>query len=145
VFEYEADPRQAEKILTELGFENCKGASTPAVRHSIDLINTDEAIENSQVTRFRAVAARGRYLAADRPEYQYSANGICRFMAEPTEMIVEAFNRLGRYPAKHLRLVCFLNFQDMVDGWDVHMDTDQAGCLRTRRSPSGGCVLAGSH
>ena len=34
-FEYEADPRQAEKVIQELGLEKCKGVATPAFRHSI--------------------------------------------------------------------------------------------------------------
>ena len=30
--EYKADPRQAEKLIQELGLENCKGVSTPATK-----------------------------------------------------------------------------------------------------------------
>ncbi len=35
-------------------------------------------------------------------------------------------------------------FQE-ADGIQVHSDTDWAGCPRTRKSTSGGCVMLGSH
>ena len=36
-------------------------------------------------------------------------------------------------------------FQDEMKELDVHVDTDHAGCLRTRKSTSGGCIMAGKH
>ena len=36
-------------------------------------------------------------------------------------------------------------FQESVEGVDVYGDTDRAGCLRTRKSTSGGFVLVGTH
>jgi len=142
--EYEADPRQAEKIIEELGLEECKGVAPPAVRQPIEAINKDEPIPENEFTRFRAIAARGNYMSADRPECQFAAKEICRFMAEPTKLSVEALKRLGRYLVKYPRLVFVYPFQD-IDGIDVYVDTDHAGCLRTRKSTSGGCVMAGSH
>ena len=35
--------------------------------------------------------------------------------------------------------------QQSVDGVDVYTDTDWAGCPKTRKSTSGGCVMLGSH
>ena len=32
-----------------------------------------------------------------------------------------------------------------LDTIDVYSDTDWAGCIRTRKSTSGGCVMLGSH
>jgi len=103
--EYEADPRQAGKIIEELGLDECKGVATPAVRQSIETINKDEPIPDGEFTRFRAIAARGNYLSADRPECQFAAKEICRFMSEATKLSVEALKRLGRYLVKYPRLV----------------------------------------
>ena len=33
----------------------------------------------------------------------------------------------------------------VADHIDVYSDTDWAGCIRTRKSTSGGCVMLGSH
>jgi len=143
--EYEADPRQAEKVIQELGLEGCKGVATPAVGHSFEEIRKDEPIDQSQMTNSRALAARCNHLSADRPECQFSAKEVCRFMSEPTKMSVEALKRIGKYLTKYPRLVYHYPFQDGVDGVDVYVDTGHAGCLRTRVSTSGGCVLVGSH
>jgi len=47
--EYEADPRQAEKIIQELGLEDCKAVATPAVRQSMEHINKDEPIADHTI------------------------------------------------------------------------------------------------
>ena len=66
-------------------------------------------------------------------------------MAEPTALSAEALKRLGRYLVKFPRLVYHYPFQEEVKELDVYVDTDHAGCLRTRKSTSGGCVMIGSH
>lgn len=123
----------------------CEGVATPAVRQSIDQINNDEPIAKSEIARFRAIAARCNYLAADRPECQFSTKEVCRFMSAPTKLSVEALKRFGRYLVKYPRLVFMHPFQKSIDGIDVYVDADHAGCLRTLESTSDGCVLAGSH
>ena len=32
-----------------------------------------------------------------------------------------------------------------ASAWDVYTDTDWAGCVRTRKSTSGGCLMLGQH
>ena len=66
-------------------------------------------------------------------------------MAEPTLLSAGAMKRLGRYLVQFPRLIYKYPFQEEVDGLDVYVDTDHAGCLRTRKSTSGGCIIAGSH
>ena len=143
--EYEADPRQGEKLVQELGLEGCKSVATPAVKATAEHCRTDEPLPEGKVTHFRALAARGNYLAVDRPDCQFGAKEICRFMSSPTMLSVEALKRLGRYLSGHPRLVFAYPHQDDVDGVDVYADTDHAGCLRTRKSTSGGCLMVGKH
>ena len=66
-------------------------------------------------------------------------------MAEPIILSAEALKRLGRYLVSYPRLVYEYPFQDAIDGIDVYVDTDHAGRLRTRKSTSGGCIVAGKH
>ena len=122
-----------------------RSVATPAVKVSAEQVHSDELIEDAKITHFRALAARGNYLSVDRPECQFAAKEICRFMASPTRLSVEALKRLGRYLVRRPRLVIKYPFQESVDGVDVYGDTDHAGCLRTRKSTSGGCVLVGTH
>ena len=65
-------------------------------------------------------------------------------MSSPTENSWNALKRLCRYLAGLPRLVYTYGWQD-VDVVDVYTDTDWAGCPRTRKSTSGGCVMLGKH
>ena len=55
--EYEADPRQAERLIQELGLEGCRSVATPATKASAEQVHQDEALEKSKITHFRALAA----------------------------------------------------------------------------------------
>ena len=111
---------------------------------------TSEAIEKDQplaahkYTPFRAVAARGNFLGPDRPEIQYAAKEVCRWMSSPTETGVAALKRLGRFLEGHRRLVFQYPWQE-ASGFDIYSDTDWAGCVKTRKSTSGGCMMLGGH
>ena len=143
--EYEADPRQAEKLLIETGLdENVNSVATPGVRLSFDEIEKDEPLEQKFHTSFRAAAARANYLAADRPDCQYAAKEICRWMSSPCRSAWNALKRLCRYIAGLPRLVYRYERQD-VRYIDIYTDTDWAGCAKTRKSTSGGCVLLNGH
>ena len=78
--EYEADPRQAEKLLQELGLEDCRVVSTPGVKQTVEQIAGDEPIPEPKASHFRALATRSNYLSADRPGCQFAAKEISRFM-----------------------------------------------------------------
>ena len=65
-------------------------------------------------------------------------------MQEPTELSVMALKRLARYLIGRPRLVYHYRWQEAYAG-EVDSDTDWAGCLRTRKSTSGGCLMIGGH
>ena len=132
-------------MLEELGLEGAKRVVTPAVKPSMSAINSDKELPEQKSTHFRALAARGNYLSADRPEIQFAAKEVCRFMATPIILSSEALKRVGRYLVMRPRLVYQYHFQDNQSTIDVYADTDHAGCLRTRKSTSGGCIMVGTH
>ena len=142
--EYEADPRQVEKLLAECGLTGSNSVATPGVRLGFAELEGDKPLSKSQFTAFRGAAARANYLAADRIDCQFAAKEICRWMSAPTESSWQGLRRLCRYLAGLPRLVFKYDRQD-ADSIDVYTDTDWAGCPRTRKSTSGGCVLLGKH
>ncbi len=142
--EYEADPRLVEQIVVDLGLAGCRGVGTPGVKPTYEQIQSDEQLPEQKGKPYRAVAARMNYLAADRPEVQFAAKEICRWMANPTELGLVAMKRLGRYLAQQPRLVFRYPWQS-VSHVDCYSDTDWSGCPRTRRSTSGGCLMMGKH
>ena len=105
--EYEADPRQVERLLSDLELEGegVNSAATPGVKTLAEQISKEKALSESEFTRYRAMAARANYLAADRPDAQYAAKEVCRFMSAPTDLSWAALKRLGRCPSGAPRLV----------------------------------------
>ena len=95
-------------------------------------------------TRFRALAARANYLAADRIDILCAGKEISRFMAKPTDVAMGALKRLARYLRSRPRMV-FSYERQSADSIDVYTDTDWAGCVRTRKSTSGGCIMVDRH
>ena len=109
--EYEADPRQAERLIAECGLEGAKSVSSPGIRSTAAEVLEEKPLEARLVTAFRAAAARGNYLAQDRPDCQFATKEICRYMAKPTDGSWQALKRLCRYLVGLPRMVWKLRFQ----------------------------------
>ena len=142
--EYEADPRQGEKIVNELGLLGASKSGTPGIKRTFEDAANEKDLPKEKHTAFRGVGARSNYLAADRPEIQYASKAICRFMAKPTDQGVAALKRLGRFLECRKRLIFDYPFQE-AERVEVYSDTDWSGCVKTRKSTSGGCMVLGSH
>ena len=142
--EYEADPRQVERLIGECGLTGANVIGTPGAKLSFKEHEADEPLQNGLHTAFRAAAARGNYLAADRIDCQYACKEVCRYMSAPTQLSWKALKRLCRYLSGRPRLTYVYKKQE-VDSIDVYVDTDWAGCVKTRKSTSGGAVMLGQH
>ena len=94
---------------------------------------------------FRALGARANYLALDRPDIAYAAKELCREFSAPTKQSYVKLKRVARYLLGKPRLVWRFDYQDVDEELVVHVDTGFAGCIKTRRSTSGGAAFRGSH
>ena len=54
--EYEADPRQVEKLLREIELEGANGAVTPGVKVLSHQVESENDLPEKEFTRFRALA-----------------------------------------------------------------------------------------
>ena len=82
----EADPRHAELIVEQSGVEVACVAASPGVGGADDDDkDDDEDIVGTDLTRFRGVSARCKYLRFDRPDVQFATREICREMRKPTK------------------------------------------------------------
>ena len=66
-------------------------------------------------------------------------------MASPTTEDYEDLKRLGRYLLGKPRIIQLYHAGPRKKFIDCYVDSDWAGCVRTRRSTSGGGILWGSH
>ena len=119
------------------------GCSEAKRREQLD--DVGEVLNAEESTLFRALSARALYLSMDRPDVQYSAKELCRDFAAPTRTSVTKLKRLVRYLVARPRLVWHFHHEAPSKVLDVFSDTDFAGCLRTRRSTSGGVARMGTH
>ena len=104
----------------------------------------DVPLEKELHTPFRGSSARSNYLCADRIDMMYAGKEVCRGMSTPSRLGWKALKRIGRYLLGKLRLVYVYRRQE-VDAIDVDVDTDWAGCAKTRKSTSGGAIMLGRH
>ena len=84
------------------------------------------------------MTARANYLAQDRPDVQFSVKELCRRASDPRLGDWKALKRLGRYLTQRTRSIVTFPYQEVYNRIVVSVDTDYAGCRRTRRSTSGG-------
>ena len=76
--EYEADPRQGEKLPEEFDLDDrCNSVATPGLKALAQQLEEETDLVGAELTRLRAIAARANYLAADRPDIQFSSKEIC--------------------------------------------------------------------
>ena len=132
--EYEADPRHAE-IVMKLVNDNRVSCITGS-KSGIDLDNSRE-LSSSESTQYRAATARCICLAIDRPDIQFAAKEVSRFMSSPRECDWENVYKVARY----LKGVPRLKHKFIVRGStyrvDVYVDSDWADDPLTRKSTSG--------
>ena len=143
--EYEADQRHSEIIVRELGLDSkSKTVVTPGTKDSTGQTAPSQ-LSSYDITMFRAMVASANYLSQDRLDIQCSVKEMCRKMSDPNEEDMTKLKRLGRYLVGSPRVIIRYKWQNNVRRITVWTDTDYAGCMRTRKSTSGGVAMLGCH
>ena len=93
---------------------------------------------------YRSAVARCNYLAQDRFEIAFTTKELSRAMAKPTVSDSKAIIRLCRFLKGVPRLVQRIPFTDHPPSLiEVYVDSDWAGCRKSRKSTSGGVLMFG--
>ena len=142
---YEADAKHRRLIAEYFGFDaNSRRLTTNGVKdEDKDADDMELAIEEKK--SFRAVAARMNFLASDCPDIQFPSKEICRSMSNPTEKSFQKLKRAARYLLSREAVKFKYEWQEDGVQLKVYTDSDWAGCLRTRKSTSGGVIMLGRH
>jgi hypothetical protein len=121
--------------------EDCNSNAVPGSKNKEDEAD-DEELDPTARTRYRSVVARANFLAQDRPDIRYSVKELCREMACPRMRSWKALKKLCRYLKGKPRLIQRVPVGAQDTGFlEVYVDSDWAGCSRTRKSTSGGCMM----
>ena len=105
----------------------------------------ENELDPKDATMYRALVARGNYLAQDRSDVSFAVRELCRSMSSPTDGDWAALNRLVWYFVDKTRVKVSFPYQDAVRKLAIWVDTDYAGCRKRRKTTSGGIVMLGSH
>ena len=160
-----------EKLLRNADLEKCNALSTPGVKESSDLtcnawfeesglehgevgalLGADlgpdnpelRLLDRDEMRDYRSAVARCNYLAQDRFEIAFTTKELCRAMAKPTVGDAKAITRLYRFLKGVPRLVQKIPFSEYPPSIiEVYVDSDWAGCRKSRKSTSGGVLMFG--
>ena len=104
-----------------------------------------EPLDQEFSRKYRRIAAVVNFMSMDRPDLQYSASVLGRYMSRPTANAWARLKRVGRYILRHPALTYEFKRAKMHDVGEAvaWSDSDWAGCRVTRRSMSGGLITLG--
>jgi hypothetical protein len=86
----------------------------------------ENELDTEKSRKFRSIAARCNYLAADRPDIMYPVKELCRKMAKPTVGAWRKLKWLGRYLVGVPRTVFEYKWQGREKVIDGYTDSDWA-------------------
>lgn len=130
------------KVLKKFGFDDSNAVSTPIDRHQTLENKGDECVNFP----YREAVGSLIYLSiGTRPDITFAVNYVGRFVEHPSNEHVTAVKRILRY------LKGTTNFGIMFSSKNannfklsIFSDADYAGCVETRKSTTGYCLLIGT-
>ena len=142
---WEADPRHVDIILRQTGVTH--SVTTPLVKEKASDVNDDNdaELDRANAEEYRSIAMRIGYLSQDRPDLQRVTRELAKGLQRPTLRHQVMLKRAARYLKGKPRLAQRFQYQNSFGklvGWS---DTDHAGCVRTRKSTTGGAIMAGKN
>ena len=102
-------------------------------------------LEGAELRNYQKQAARANYLCLDRPDIGFATKECMRKLATPTREDEKALKKIGRFLLGKPRLVSVFRYGEACATLTVEGDSDHAGCIRTRKSTSGGVIRWGEH
>ena len=149
----EADPRHAEMVIEHYGLGEGKPVKTAGVKDpkkdveedSHKETDKDQPMSPAEAREHRGIAARLNYMTVDRADCQYATKELARTMACPTKGDSDKGKRIARYLLGRPRAALTFLWQEEVSEIAIYSDSDWAGCVKTRKSTSGGVLMWGAH
>ena len=143
-WQFEGDSKHVQSLLQWYGCENAKPAATTGAKAAPTTVDA-EPLGSQAHGDYRSTAGLLQYVAGDRFDIKFAVKEITRDAAAPTLESQAKIKKLIRYLVGTPRIVNTFPWQPRQDVLEAVTDADHAGCLRTRKSTSGGVVRIGAH
>ena len=105
----------------------------------------DEELQGVEKKNYQKQAATANYLCLDRPDIGLSVKETMKNLSAPTRADMTTLKKVGKYLLGKPRMISHFKFGEPCATLTVEGDSDHAGCLRTRKSTSGGVIRWGSY
>ena len=116
--------------------------SDPRPPPELSVPNSPE-LTGGMLRQYQSLAARLNYYALDRLDLLFPVKELMRKLSKPSEDDMCRLKRAARYLLSAPRLVVEYPWAPLSNLLTIYTDADHAGCLRTRKSTSGGVILWG--
>jgi len=141
--EWRGSEKLVKEMLEDFELKDAKAVETPGQKEEVDI--DEEYMTTADGARFRSAAAKLNYLSLDNPRIAYASKEVSRTMSNPRVEDEPKLKRILRYLKGRPTTTLHYHWQDTPTELVGYSDSDWAGCVRTRRSTSGGVVLHGAH
>ena len=155
---FEADPRLAEIVVRSCGMENSSGkVTTPYVKEKLSAAGSagsnlstndgddsdEEELDEETAGVYRSNAMRVNFASTERPELQVVCRELAKGMKNPKNRHWLMLKRVVRFLKRHPRVVQRVGKSGHLKRLEVWVDSNHAGCIRTRKSTMGGVIQLG--
>ena len=100
---------------------------------------------NGYAQAFRRLVVRSNDISIHRPDTAFAGNSLCIIMSNPSEPDLNHLLRLGTFLSVRRTAVQLFAWQSESNDMHVYADSYFAGCKRTMKSTSCGCIMIGNH
>nr|GEY48544.1 retrovirus-related Pol polyprotein from transposon TNT 1-94 [Tanacetum cinerariifolium] len=133
--------KYAQKILIKHGMTSRDSIGTPMAMKHLDVDLSGTLVDQ---TKYQSMAGALMYLTASRPDIVYATCYCARYQEKPTEKHLIAVKRIFRYLKDTINMGLWYP-KDTGFELTAFLDSDQAGCLDSRKSTSGGIQFLGGN
>eukprot|EP00971_Amphidinium_carterae_P353001 6492793-Amphidinium_carterae.1 len=148
VIEYYHDAKHVPIALKNMEMEECRPVSTPRVRHTVEEImkaDAEEQLSAEDTLLFRSTLMRIAFISHDRPDLSEVTKALAQRMRTPKNSDFQDLKHLMRYLKGCPQTAIRFTRQALSSKITVFVDTDFAGCLRTRKSTAGFTAMVNNH
>nr|GEV15968.1 hypothetical protein [Tanacetum cinerariifolium] len=131
--------KYTQEIFIKHGMTSYNSIGTPMATKHLDADLSGTPVDQ---TKYRSMVRALMYLTASRPDIMHATCYCARYQAKPTEKHLTAVKRIFRYLKDTINMGLWY-LKDTSFELTAFLDSDQAGCLDSRKSTSGGIQFLG--